>query len=204
MSTQIVSVSLPSPIIYVTGAVNGAAVTFTLTGDCLWSGTCAVAENGIYEVEITGCDSAGNTTDYSITLFYGLHLVLDRTAADVRDKTPKGYYNASDLNRVGAAMAFVSAELKHYGYGLGISPKQDWSETDIPTTSDMTKYLSDLASLKDCFTVWQSTPPAPESMSGLTYTAANNIEQILHDIDELLHLMLLSFVYSGEVFAGEV
>ena len=48
------------------------------------------------------------------------------------------------------------------------------------------------------------TPPVPESIEGLTWQKANDIEQILFDINALLNNMENSFVYSGEVYSGEV
>ena len=55
----------------------------------------------------------------------------------------KGAYNASDLNRVGAAVAYVAGRLNGYGYAVAVSPKQDWTVSDIPTAGDMETYISD-------------------------------------------------------------
>lgn len=116
----------------------------------------------------------------------------------------KGAYNASDLNRVGAAVAYVSGRLNGYGYAVTVSPKQDWTLSDIPTVGQMATYLRDVATLRGAIAVPDRTPPTPDSASGLTWREANNIEQILLDVDELLTRMAAAWFYSGDLYAGEV
>ena len=116
----------------------------------------------------------------------------------------KGAYNASDLNRVGAAVAYVAGRLTGYGYAVSVSPRQDWQVADIPTQESMTAYLADVAALRGAIAVMASTPPTPDSANNLTWQEANNIEQILLDVDELLTRMAAAWFYSGDLFAGEV
>ena len=116
----------------------------------------------------------------------------------------KGAYNASDLNRVGAAVAYVAGRLNGYGYAVTVNPKQDWTGSDIPTAGQMAAYLLDVAALRGAIAVMASTPPTPNSASGLTWREANDIEQILTDVDELLTRMAAAWFYSGELYAGEV
>ena len=116
----------------------------------------------------------------------------------------KGAYNVSDLNRVGAAVAYVAGRLNGYGYYVSVSPKQDWTPNDIPTAGQMATYIQDVAALRGAIAVMDRTPPTPDSASGLTWQEANNIEQILLDVDELLTRMAAAWFYSGELYAGEV
>ena len=116
----------------------------------------------------------------------------------------KGAYNASDLNRVGAAVAYVAGRLTGYGYAVTVNPKQDWTGSDIPTAGQMAGYLRDVAALRGAIAVMASTPPTPDSANNLTWQEANNIEQILLDVDELLTRMAAAWFYSGEIYAGEV
>lgn len=116
----------------------------------------------------------------------------------------KGAYNASDLNRVGSAVAYVAGRLNGYGYAVTVNPKQDWTGSDIPTAGQMAAYLQDVAALRGSIAVMASTPPTPDSASGLTWQEANNIEQILLDVDELLTRMAAAWFYSGDLYAGEV
>lgn len=139
--------------------------------------------------QLAGRVSAGKATDAEKTEW----------ASDL-----KGAYNASDLNRVGAAVAYVAGRLNGYGYTVTVNPKQDWTGNDIPTAGQMAAYLQDVAALRGAIAVMDSTPPAPESASGLTWQEANNIEQILLDVDELLTRMAAAWFYSGEIWSGEI
>ena len=116
----------------------------------------------------------------------------------------KGAYNASDLNRVGAAVAYVAGRLNGYGYAVTVNPKQDWTGSDIPTAGQMAAYLRDVAALRGAIAVMASTPPTPDSANNLTWQEANNIEQILLDVDELLTRMAAAWFYSGEIWSGEI
>ena len=83
----------------------------------------------------------------------------------------KGAYNYSDLNRVERAVAEIS-ELAN----LGLATKTDWSMWDIPTSSDMERYLDNVETIKNHFGIGIELP---ESMNHLTVESANNIEKVL-------------------------
>lgn len=85
--------------------------------------------------------------------------------------TTKGAYNYSDLNRVERAVAEIS-EID----GLGLVTKTDWAMWDIPTESEMNRYLGNIKTIRDSI---GSTIALPDSMNNLTYETANNIEKIL-------------------------
>ena len=116
----------------------------------------------------------------------------------------KGSYNATDFNRVGAAMQAVANRFNSFGYVVSVSPKSNWTETDVPNTADVALYLSDLATLRGVLAVMRSTPEVPADMEGLTYEEANNIEKILEDINLLLTRCAQAWYYSEDVFSGEV
>ena len=86
----------------------------------------------------------------------------------------KGAYNYSDLNRVERAVAELSDML-----GLGLATKTDWAMWDIPTASDMERYLGNVALIRQQFENEITIPALPLSMNKLTYTDANNIELVL-------------------------
>ena len=208
MSTQILSVSLPSEIIYVSGTVNGTAYTWTLI-EGAWTATVERAADDTYAVALTAVTAAGVSTNYALTLYYGLlSLITDRTRADVVNQTDKGFYNASDLNRVGAAVEYIAGRFTALGYACPVTVKKDWlttdAQTDAPTASQMETYRQNIVTLRGQIAVMQSTPEAPASMAGLNYVKANNIEQILLDLDALITNITKSLCFSGEVYAGEV
>lgn len=204
MSTQVLSVSLPSEIIYVSGTVNGTAYTWTLI-EGAWTATVERAADDTYAVALTAVTAAGVSTNYTLTLYYGLlNLITNRTRADVANQTDKGFYNASDLNRVGAAAEYIAGRFAALGYACPVTVKKDWLTSDAPTASQLETYRQNIVTLRGQIAVMQSTPEAPASMAGLNYVKANNIEQILLDLDALITNITKSWRFSGELYAGEV
>lgn len=204
MSAQVLSVSLPSEIIYVSGTVNGTAYTWTLL-DGAWTATVERAADDTYAVALTAVTAAGVSTNYTLTLYYGLlSLITDRTRADVENETDKGFYNASDLNRVGAAVEYIAGRFAALGYACPVTVKKDWLTSDTPTQRQMETYRQNIVTLRGQIAAMQSTPNAPASMAGLNYVKANDIEQILLDLDALIDNLIKSWYFSGEVYAGEV
>ena len=86
----------------------------------------------------------------------------------------KGAYNYSDLNRVERAVAEIS-DLA----GLNLNTKTDWKMWDIPTATEMSRYLANINAIRNLVADNESIPVAPASMNNLTYNDANNIELIL-------------------------
>ena len=68
----------------------------------------------------------------------------------------------------------------------------------------MQNYLADVEAIRGVLTLLKTTPLVPDTMVGLTYIKANNIEQILLDVDRLLSNMIAGFIYSGDIFGGEL
>ena len=155
-------------------------------------------------------------------------LITDRTAADfyrwleLRNKgysnmteaeraewdaaNMKGAYNASDLNRVGAALNYVRDRLSeaHYLPLAAFSARTDWNIDDIPTAEEWGKYLSYVSIIREALAQFPSTPPTPDNTGSLDYTEANNIEKILIDVDKLINNMQAAPYYCGELYSGEV
>ena len=227
MSVRTLKTTLPSDTLYVSGTVNGVSTTWTNTEGQTWETVAERSEMDVYVVVLTIINSLGTASETQFTLYYGLHLVTDRTNADVGYTQQlakkissgtsseeelaewnaaglKGSYNATDLNRVGAAMQYVADRLNTFGYVAYVSPKLDWTGEDWPTPESMKHYLADLAELRSKFALMQSTPAVPEDMARLTYTEANNIEKILEDIDILLTRSTQAWFYAGDLFSGEV
>ena len=224
--TQTISASLPASTVYVSGTVNDVSVVWTNTEGEVWEAVADRAEDDIYVVILNIVSGSGQSSTTSFTLYYGLlNLITDRTQADVdyvvrlstkswnnmseEEKTDwesglKGAYNASDLNRVGNAVVYVAGRLTKAGYLVPVSPKIDWTASDIPKESDMRTYLSDVDILRNALTVLPGTPEVPEDMERLTYKEANDIERILLAVDGLITKMINSYFYSNEIFCGEV
>mgnify|MGYP000272041080 CR=1 FL=1 len=77
-----------------------------------------------------------------------------------------------------------------------------WYDRDIPTESSMERYLQNVSGMRDAITVLKSTPEVPESMCQLTYDKANDIEQILLDVEKQIDVMKSTFVACGPATCG--
>ena len=139
-----------------------------------------------------------------------MNLVYDRTAQDVetartqRGKvlTPfKGCYNASDMNRVAAAVTEIAAELNSAGYAVTVNPRT-YAETDIIRRSDFAAYLANVQTLRDAYYTLAETGELPAPEDKLKYTGANTIEKVLADIDLLLDGMKSIYRRAGTFSAG--
>ena len=135
--------------------------------------------------------------------------LLNDTATDAEKAewdsfTLKGAYNYTDLNRVGAAVAYVAGRLLECGTSVDVSPKQDWSESDTPTAAQLELYRSDVAALRDAMAAMPTTPQAPATMSNMTWVEANAIEKILQETDVLMSNLKSAWFFSGDLLSGEV
>ena len=110
-------------------------------------------------------------------------LIYDRTQADVTNKTDKGYYNASDLNRVEEWCKYLADELNSRGYNINITTKTNWTTTDLRTASDMTRIKNNILAL---MTGFHWITPIYSSVDSWNYTKANRWEQILYEIWNLM------------------
>lgn len=86
----------------------------------------------------------------------------------------KGAYNYSDLNRVERAVEEIS-DLA----GLGLVTRTNWTMQDIPSAFEMTRYLTNITTIRSLVADSDNVPEAPFTMNNLTFDSANNIEKIL-------------------------
>lgn len=116
-----------------------------------------------------------------------LDLIYDRTVLDVQNRTAKGFYNASDLNRVESACITIAAELTSYGYAVTlITGKTDWTAADFPTVSDMERIRANVSSCRKAIALFAQTPVLPSTLEYMDYNKANALEKILHDAEQAL------------------
>lgn len=156
-----------------------------------------------------------------------LELITDRTQADferwrtLRDRgfeamtegeraefsgDMKGAYNASDLNRVGYALNYLKDRLVSAGYLLGLefSAREDWTENEIPTAEQFTAYIKAVETIHSALTRKPTTPRTPADVGGLDIQGANDIEQILLDVEDQINKMLSARFYLTDIFSGEL
>ena len=190
--------------LYVSGTVNGVDKVWTRESGNWWTTQADKSENGAYEIALSIVYGDGKTVSDSITIHYGLNLITDRTQSDVANGTKKGYYNAEDLNRVDAAVAYIRDRLNENGYDIKSEPYASWKESDIPTKPQMQEYLDNVEKIRDSMALPAGTPVTPETMERLNYIRANDIEKILETVDRMLTNSIESVWFSGELYLGEV
>lgn len=113
----------------------------------------------------------------------------------------RGAYNATDFNRVTSAMQYLQTWFKATGYDIPVVLKT-WNLAEIPSRNQLKQYLDSIKSLRSAIAVLPTTPTAPETMDGFTYSKANDIEQILVDLDELLTKMATAYRHCGAAVCG--
>lgn len=113
----------------------------------------------------------------------------------------RGCFSVSTLNRIEGAVDEIVQKMTDLG-GIATAETREWALGDVFFVSDFNRILNNISYLRSKITVSEETPnvPAPE----FSYTALNSIEKILYDLQTLLENMEKSFVYSGEVYSGEV
>ena len=117
----------------------------------------------------------------------------------------KGCYNFSDMNRVELAVQELSARLTKLGFlPPALQTKTAWSNVDIPTKADFDRYFSNVDALKQVLPMVPSTPATPTTAERFNYLKANDLEQILLDIDTATTNLQKAWYFPGEIFAGEV
>lgn len=229
MEIKKVSVAMPNDTVYVNGIVNGAEYVFTLDGTTaegtIWVADVARASPDIYICKITAINSTGSSTTIETTLYYGLQLITDRTARDLRYvaelsakglenmteseleeylKGMKGAYNAGDLNRVESAVNYLVERLKITGNYLNLSIKTSWTIYEYVTLSEAERYLHNVETIKNCFISPDDMPDVPANLDNLDFQEANDIEKILYMVDAIITNIPQAWLYSGDIFLGEV
>ena len=116
----------------------------------------------------------------------------------------KGCYGAKDMNRVEGAVTLVANRLSAVGYPLSPSVKMNWTREEIPKKEDMERYFGNVAALRAAVPVYPSTPMAPDIYSPLDYRKANELEQILLDLNRIATSIPAAWHYAGELYTGEV
>lgn len=121
--------------------------------------------------------------------------LTDAEKAEWYGVASKGAYNYTDLNRVEQAVSEIAESL-----GLALSTKTDWNQWSVPTQEDMSRYLENIEKLKAACPNSEYIQALPIRMAGLTFEAANRIEEVLLATRRSAD----SIPRSGEILCGEV
>lgn len=180
----------------------------------------------MYILYTTADGVAYTAADDTLLVLPQLALITDRTPQDVerwlelRNKghanmtederaewsvDMKGAYNVSDLNRVGTVINYLWGRLETAGYTAGrkVLARADWAVGEIPTATDLSHYLSCVEAVRAAMAQYRRTPKTPADVGSLNYQDANDIEQILIDVDQLITNMLAARHFCGDLYSGE-
>lgn len=107
-------------------------------------------------------------------------LITDRTQADITGRVSgrcAADYNT--LNRVEKACAYI-ADYLH----ISVDTKE-WEMQEWRTDSQMQRIRKNIQTLKNAYFVKPTTPMLPSTIQYASYIEANQIEQILKDMDDI-------------------
>lgn len=110
-------------------------------------------------------------------------LIYDRTLADVTNKTFKGFYNISDLNRVEEWCRYLADELNAVGYNIQITTKTNWVQTDLRSAGEMERIRSNIKAIMQGY---HYITTIDATANNFDYNKANNWEKILFEIYNLM------------------
>lgn len=122
-------------------------------------------------------------------------LIYDRTQQDVTERTKKGFYNVSDIQRINSYIEYLSDVL-----GLNLSV-EDVSLGQALTRAQMDDILNDVNALRAAWYVSHETPPTPIAVNW-DWQKANDLEKILFSLNEFWQSKLRDKIYSGTFRAG--
>lgn len=124
------------------------------------------------------------------------HPVTDRELSDILNRTPKGFCNAFDLNRIEGNCNVLAG-----WFGVNIIVKS-WERTDFPTVSEFARIRDNIEALREAYYAYPATPDTPDNPLN-TWQKFNDAERILYDLHDLYVRNLSAFYYAGEIYAGE-
>ena len=122
-------------------------------------------------------------------------LIYDRTQQDVTQRTQKGFYNVSDIQRINSYIEYLSDAL-----GLNLSVT-DVSFGQALTRAQMDDIISNINAIRAAWYVSHETPPTPIAVNW-DWQKANDLEKILFSLNEFWQSVSIDKIYSGTFRAG--
>lgn len=148
----------------------------------------------IYNIVLFGINTVGSVSFFSALNLYSCQIYDNGTL--IRDYVPaKNSSGIVGLYDVVNNEFYQNAGTGTFTAGPEVEAEPEveeeldpytWYESDIPTASLMTAYLSNVEAIRSTLEVMATTPETPESMEALTWVEANNIEQILLDVQMVI------------------
>lgn len=159
----------------------------------------------IYNIVLFGINTVGSVSFFSASNLYSCQIYDNGTL--IRDFVPctnasgtVGLYdvvNDEFYQNAGTGTFTAGPNVEAESEEEGEFDPYTWYESDLPTESLMEAYLANVEALRSTLDVLESTPQTPESMEALTWVEANNIEQILLDVQKMINQVVESFSRSN-------
>jgi hypothetical protein len=131
------------------------------------------------------------------------NLIFDRTAEDVANRTAKGFYRYTDLNRVMSALTSVTARYNTAGYAFPAVPVMTFSNNEILRGTKPEAYLDAVTAFWAAVPVTK-VPRVPATLDRLNWSGANDIERFIFLTDEQMDRIEGAWFYCDEPYSGEV
>ena len=119
----------------------------------------------------------------------------------ITDRNLPGRYDWRDFNRVQTAVQQLNDLLRANGYQSYVTPMPTWDRTMIPTAKQLNDYVDNVKRLRIMLDI---SGQMPDTLRKLTYGGANQIEQILVDIEDAINHIKNASFFAGDLYAGEV
>lgn len=128
-------------------------------------------------------------------------LIFDRKQSDIANDTDKAYISYTDLNRVEEAITYLKQLLDKYGYNFTTQEKK-WLITDFRKNEDMARLKDNIDNLRNAYPYLVS-PVTPNPINYESIQEANDIEEILYKINEIIINMTQNFIHCGVANCGQ-
>lgn len=122
-------------------------------------------------------------------------LITDRTALDISNKTSKGYYNISDIERIIEHVTYLANNLN-----ITIN-SMVFDYAGYFTFDEINCIINNVKAIRNDWHIASNTPLVP-SADNYNYTSANNLELNLKAMEEFLYSYLNDKIYSGMYVSG--
>ena len=128
-------------------------------------------------------------------------LIFDRKQSDIANDTDKAYISYTDLNRVEEAITYLKQLLANYGYNSTTQEKK-WLISDFRKNEDMSRLKDNIDNLRNAYPYLVS-PVTPNPIKYESIQEANDIEEILYKINEIIINMTQNFIHCGVANCGQ-
>ena len=122
-------------------------------------------------------------------------LITDRTTNDITERTDKGFYNLSDIERINSYISYLSDELE---LNLTVDTV---TFGEVLTREKMQSIIDNINTIRAAWYVATDTPQTPIPLAW-DYRKANDLEKIVKALDEFMQSVKVDKLYSGTFRAG--